>query len=528
MRRLLALCAFAICLPAVAHAGDFFDTRLNFTLTWENVLVQPGETNPSVPGPHFGQPSSLGLMFFDNYDTRYTGYENLTHLVLYKKITGTHFEAETAMVLRFLEFSDVSLSSIDDGSYVKISYYRDATRQDPSNLSFVAFPLNADRMRLGYSYRLSWGGSPIFFKFNPDLPTGAQQTGNTAPAPGAKLQYSTERWNVWVGAKTSLLLNRNPSVNELESIYAFLGGGSVDLIKDRLRLDLNGGYFYRGTNQNLYATQSVPLGGQYVDYRVDTVGVSFQLSAFKGISPSGSLDYTLYKNDPTSATRYFAKPVYKPGFNWLAQTEFTVIYTSLQDADRTNAQTWQQAMAGDINLRAQYGRWRLKLDAVYRSLEFILLNQPSLVPFQAFPASAQVIGDKFVSLGVDRFFERAGLTLGLTAGIDFPANFTPPAPIAQICGNVNETLCSTSTIVVRGEGDYSILPVGTSPQPVYAFKFVAREDFLDFFALLLDVYYTYDSNQTILGQNPNGDGTYLRRFGQLNQLGFNLTLQARY
>src|SRR5579871_4250991 len=110
MRR-LPLLALLVCLPAVARAGDFVDTRLNFTLTDENLLVKPGETNPSVPSIHIGQPSSLGLLFFDNYDTRYTGYENLTHLVLYKKVSGVRFEAEGALVLRFLEFTDVSLSS---------------------------------------------------------------------------------------------------------------------------------------------------------------------------------------------------------------------------------------------------------------------------------------------------------------------------------------------------------------------------------------------------------------------------------
>ncbi len=73
-RQLLLAIVAAVCTSAPAFAGDFVDTRLNFTLTDENVLVKPGQTNPSVPGPHIGQPSSLGLLFFDNYDTRYTGY----------------------------------------------------------------------------------------------------------------------------------------------------------------------------------------------------------------------------------------------------------------------------------------------------------------------------------------------------------------------------------------------------------------------------------------------------------------------
>src|SRR6476659_8041694 len=69
-----------------ASASDFVDTRLVFNITNENLLVKPGETNPSVPGIRIGAPNALGILFFDNYDTRFTGYENLTHLTLYKRM----------------------------------------------------------------------------------------------------------------------------------------------------------------------------------------------------------------------------------------------------------------------------------------------------------------------------------------------------------------------------------------------------------------------------------------------------------
>ncbi len=36
--------------------SDFVDTRLNFTLTDENLLAKPGETQPSVPGVRIGSP----------------------------------------------------------------------------------------------------------------------------------------------------------------------------------------------------------------------------------------------------------------------------------------------------------------------------------------------------------------------------------------------------------------------------------------------------------------------------------------
>src|SRR5580765_5606434 len=188
MRRVLSVSCMCVSLfaAASAYAGDYVDTRLNFTLTDENLLVKPGETNPSVPGVRIGPPNSLGILFFDNYDTRYTGYENLTHLVIYKSFGNDRVTAEAAYVLRLLQFTDVNLSSIDDGSYIKLTYWFDrnhAVDGGKTNIALTVFPLSSDRMRLGYSYRISWGGNPIFFKFNPDLPTGSSGfVTNTNPA----------------------------------------------------------------------------------------------------------------------------------------------------------------------------------------------------------------------------------------------------------------------------------------------------------------------------------------------------------
>ena len=161
-------------------------------------------------------------------------------------------------------------------------------------------------------------------------------------------------------------------------------------------------------------------------------------------------------------------------------------------------------------------------------LSFILLNQPSLVPFQAFPGKASITPDFFLAGGFDYNVERAGLTMGLTLGLDLPATFSPPsgATLPELCGNTMGSLCSSSTLVVRGEGDYSILPVGKSAVPVFAAKLIAREDFLEFFSVLLDLYYTRDANQTRLTKGMSGE--QLRDFSRPDQLGFNLSLQARF
>ena len=188
-----------------------------------------------------------------------------------------------------------------------------------------------------------------------------------------------------------------------------------------------------------------------------------------------------------------------------------------------------------MNLRAQFGKVRLRLDFETRSLSYILINQPSLVPYQDFPAGSQTGSELFGVVGVDYLFERAGLTAGLSVGAERPATFTPPpgSPLmGPIMGNTGGSLTTAATIVVRNQGDLSILPETDAAGhkldavPIFAAKAEVREDFLEWFAVILQVYYQNDGNQTHLVKAP--DGTSLRQFNHPNQLGFNLTLQARY
>jgi hypothetical protein len=513
--------ALGVLLPAAALASDFVDTRLNLTLTNEDVLSQPGETNPPVPGWRFDRPNTLGVLFFDNYDTRFTGYESLTHIVLYKAIQRQRWEAEGAYVLRLLQFSDVNLSSIDDGSYIKINYYFDKTRTRRTNVSLTAFPLNSDRMRLGYSWRLSWGGSPVFFKANPDIPTNINPP-PTPPVPGLRLQIADDRWYIYGGAKTTVL--RQEQDQELHSVYGLLGGAGYDIIPRALRIEVNGGYFNRGTIPRILS-QPFP---------VQTLGGSVQISAFSGLPPTISADASLYRNDWGSAQRYLTKPLYRPGWSWLVMAEFTAEGSTLENPDQADSTRWQLGMAGDVNVRAQYNNLRLRLDATYRSMEFILLNQPSLVPFQDFPRDipaeagrpgmpgATVEPNLFGAIGFDYFFERWGVTSGVTLGVDRPASYKPPP------GGLNPLEPTTaSVLVVRNQGDVTILPEAKEVLPALAGKFELRKDFLELFAVIAQMYYTYDPNQTRLETDP-GTLAKVRVFERPHRLGFNFTLQARF
>ena len=60
-----------------------------------------------------------------------------------------------------------------------------------------------------------------------------------------------------------------------------------------------------------------------------------------------------------------------------------------------------------------------------------------------------------------------------------------------------------------------------------ALKTTAQWDVGDAYATILDVYYSYDPNQTRLARGGSEE-TFGYEFGEFNQLGFNVTLQAKF
>jgi len=81
-----------------------------------------------------------------------------------------------------LELSNGTLALADNSSYVRLNW-RPGGWGENENISFTGFPVSADRFRLGYAYRISWGGSSAFT-------TRAAADG----VPGAKLLIQRDRW----------------------------------------------------------------------------------------------------------------------------------------------------------------------------------------------------------------------------------------------------------------------------------------------------------------------------------------------
>lgn len=497
--------------------SGFMDTRLAFTLTNENILAKPGETIPSVPGWRFGTPNSLGVLFFDNYDTRFSGFETLSHAIMYRSFQKGHLQAEGAFVLRINELSETQISLADAGSYMVITNWKDPTHKDPTRISLTAFPVSSDRFRLGYSFRMSWGGSPEYKRAR-------------SSNPGAKLQYDFKQGYVFVGAKSAVVVD--PADGEQKAALAMLGGAGIDLIQPcaigtpgckgddlGVRAEINGGYFDRGKNE-LQDVQSET---------VQLFGASGQLSIYKGLPLRNSIDFRLYRFNNEQVTNLFAPEQYPGGLAWMAQAEFTAMGQTLKDPENTGSTVNQMGYAGDLNVRVKYNRVRLRMDLSFRDLAFILHSQPSLPPYSDFPDDYQLTPNLFAAVGADKNWGD-WLTVGVIAGIELPATLTTPKGIP---GQAIGAGTGTSTAVIRNNNIdtlITILPPGEDALPQSAVKFNARIDFGRIYAAVLEVFYSYDPNQTKYSrvcEDPD-NCAFAYEPGQFNQLGVNVTLQARF
>jgi hypothetical protein len=486
----------------IKGASGFMDTRLAFTITNENILVKPGETIPSAPGWRFGTPNSLGVLFFDNYDTRYSGFETLSHATMYREYSRGHLQAEGAFVIRINELTENNIALSDDGTYLTLSNWKDPTHKDPTRISLTAFPVSADRFRLGYSYRLSWGGNPEYKR-------------SRSSTPGMKVQYDGPNMYAFAGAKSSLVVD--PKDGEQKAVLAVLGGAGFDPTP-MLRFEVNGGYFDRGYNE----LQDVQ--GE----KVQLFGGSVQASIHQGMPLRSSVDYRLYKFNGESVSGLFAPEKYPGGLAWLAQAELTMLGQTLKDPEKTGSTALQVGTAGDLNVRVKLDRIRMRLDLSYRDLAFILHSQPSLPPYSDFPSSYTTSADYFAAVGAD-YNWGDWLTLGLIAGLEKPATLTSPKGIA---GGGTDAM-GTSTAVIRNNNIdtlITILPAGEDAVPQFALKTTAKVDFANIFTALLEVFYSYDGNQSRYRRSCSDPQQcpFEYEFGEFNQLGLNATLQARF
>lgn len=509
-RRLSAgAAALALAFATPALAGDWVDTRLSFAFADDNVLAAEGETTPSSPSARFGA-GAQNTLFFDNVNTRFSGFETLSNLTLYKS-TPAFFEGlntEAALSIVALERFDGTINLRDNSSYVRLNY-RPLSWGEKDGISFTGFPVSADRFRLGYAYRITWGGNGVFT-------TRAQQFG----VPGARLQIN-KQFNddqgvyVFVGAKSGLILN--DITREQRTNYGVLGGGGVDVHK-YVRLDISAGYFQKGT---------IPgLADRSIEAYVNQAGASAQLVFHVGTPVGTSIDLRLYKNDPDVYERLFRPETYDPGgpASLSISLEGSHLAQTLGDPDSFGDTVVQTAQAAALIGRVKKGYARFNVTALYRTVSFIQNEVPGFPPFNDFPDGTELQPEIFGSIGVDYHLPRAHVTPGLILGVQQPAAYTGATGLG---GNVPDpALLGRRTVVFRDTNLVSILRAGDKSQPILAGKLTFRWDLSDTVAAIGETYVNYDNNRTNFRDDVTGvvEPVYEKPLG----IGFNAVLQARF
>jgi hypothetical protein len=461
---------------------------------------------PISPLPGFGDRPSYQL-FYDNLNTRFSSRETITHLVIYKRMPAfiEDVTTEAALVVR-LDLANTSLS--DTGSYIRLAYnpWDDAPTD---GLSLTLFPFDSERFRLGYLFALSFGGA----EFIPRR--------SLVRAPGLRLQLDRGIAYAFIGMKTIPV--RTPLTIEIESggdtevevvrvdetQYSVLGGAGVDLADDRLRLEVGIGYFQQGK-------LDLP---SYPNSPVYSIGAAARVAWHDNLGVPESIDFQLYRNDPNEPFVAFRPVEYVPGqLGYLIAAEGVWIRQHLADVDETNATAFEDAFAGAIRGQLRYGYLRLELTALFRDLSFILKNVPSFVPFLTIPDTATVNPEFFIAGAFDFHFPRPRITIGASAGLQFPATFSVPFEFGSAQ--------ASRTLVVRREGRFSILPLGTDAVPIFGARLHLRIDLSEMLYSLAWIQYVHDENETRLVVSAT-EGTR-RVFQASDQLGFGISVAARF
>ncbi len=480
----------------------FVDTRIAFILGDDDFLHKAGETIVDSPLPGFGNRPGYEL-FFDNLDSARTGRENQFHIVLYKKLAGyiPGLVTEGAIVTRY-DFSAARDGKLQDaGTYLLVRYEEPGTKGE---FSLTMFPVSTDRFRLGYLYDLTWGGADTFASAYRQM------------TPGIKFNYRAPDLYAFLGFKTArVLTNPPPGSNkgrENETVYAMLGGFGWTP-GEKFSIEANGGYFQMGENPNLGVEGEM----------VHLLGISSRIAYMEGMKLGMSADLRLFRSDPEFVESLMARPSYKPGFHYLVSLEGNFLEQSLSDPDKYGTTVFQPAYAGALNFKMQKDLARFTFTLFSRSLSFILLNVPSYVPYQAMSADLENTPEVFAALGGDYYFPKAHLTLGATLGLQMPA--AAKVHLTATTG-ASEVDLGIRTIVVRNEGELSVLPDGEDALPIFGAKLNLKWDLSEMMSMSFVVLYQRDPNFTTLKTLPNG--TAKREFEDPNKFGAAVICTAKF
>ena len=496
--------------------SDLVDTRVTFAISNVNLFAGPGERTSQTSGYRIGVDPNLNL-FLENVNTRFSGYESLSHLVLYKKMPAFWKYWETEAALAALVLADTQSGQFrffDSGTYLRIiRKLGEGDERDTGSFDLTAWPVAADRYRLGYTFLISWGGTAVF-------PGKLQSSSITEGAvPGMRLRYTAPKGKAYahIGFKSALLLNREPGVRAGEQVpnYGILGGGGIDLL-DNFVLEANGGFFQKGTQER------PGVEGR----KINAYGGSAKLTFFTGKKPSGSADFRLYRNDPQNPANYNLFKGFRTGRAFSVSLEGNVLGQNLEDPDRFGSERLVTAVAAGLVGQARMDQLWFRVDAFYQSADFILFNVPGFVPFQATPSQSTTSAEIFAAGTIGYDFPDWHFQPKLAVGIRIPATYKGAVlPEQGNIGGANAGDLRTQLIV--DETTRIVLPPNTNPTPIVGAFLHLPVALSKTLAVAGQVRVELDDNQPRIAQdNERGEVTYI--FDDPLRIALTLYLQSRF
>jgi hypothetical protein len=506
--------------PLGVNPSNFMDTRLSWTFGDNDVLHPTGQLIPLSQNFNIGDRPQYRL-FFDNLNSRYNGRENLTHLVMYKRMPAfiPHLTTEAAVVLRFdlaalaSNTGNLNAALYDAGSYIRL-FYNTNDNHPREGISATFFPLDTDRFRLGYLYNISWGGTNA--SINESIFPSIQGS-----SPGLKVQYDRKGFYVFAGFKTASIVQPTQILNpggdndvETTSVaqtnYGVLGGLGWDPLT-WFRFDVGAGYFQQG-KFDLDDVEGQP---------VYTYGASGRVVLHHDMPVPQSIDFLLYRNDPMAPMILFAPDKADPHEHaWSISAEVTQLEQHLKNFDVAGQTNDQGAYAAAIQAILREGYWRFSGTFITRDLNYVVKNVPGFIPFETLPKDAQTQPEIFGAVSAEYYIKKLRLTPNIAGGIQLPSTFQSSFSI--------DGLPASRTIVVRAQGDESILPLDDNRRPIYQARVSLKWEISEMLKAFIWVQYARDNNATLVVTDPNEGTASLRVFQSPDTLGMAASLQARF
>lgn len=496
--------------------SDYVDTRVTFAFSNNNVFAGPGDRVYQTSGYRIGVDPNLNL-FLENVNTRFSGFETLSQLVLYKKFPGfwKRWETEAALAGRLAANTDTSeIRFYDAGTYLRVIYkLEEGDESKVGSVDLTAWPVSADRFRLGYTYLISWGGTSIFpGKLVSSLVEGA--------VPGLRVRWRAPKGTsyAFAGFKSALILSRDPNQTAGEQIPQYgvlLGAGTT--LADHVILETNGGYFQKGTQETL------GLEGR----RLHAFGASARVTFFEGDPPANSADYKLLRNDPTAPESNYLWKAYRPGTGYSVAIEGTVLAQNLGDPDQFGSEKLVPAVAGGLVGQAKLDEWTLRVDAFLQSIDFILFDVPGFVPFQATFSGAKTTPEFFAALTAEYFFADYNFKPSLALGMKFAATYTGVVPAAQgpVVGGAGPG--EVRTQIVADNRTRVVLPPDKDATPIFGVVLKLPLGLSEGTVISAEMRMEMNDNQVRIAQdNERGEVTYF--FDQPVRLSIAAVLQSRW